>query len=210
MNIHLDLYPVMRLRDEHKEEAIRQKAMELIVKEGFDGLSMQKLAKAAGVSPATIYIYYKNRQDLLNKLFLGVHETFSAYALKNFDPGLSLKEGLWLQWKNRLKFINAHPVYFQFFEQFRNSPCINHKDVRAAEFKENMKQFVINAVNRGEVARMEPEVFWAIAFGPFYALAKFHLSEKSMMGNTFRITDQKLKSVLAMVLNALAPKTRKR
>ena len=43
----------------------------MIVKEGFDGLSMQKLAKAANVSPATIYLYFKNREDLLNQLYNG-------------------------------------------------------------------------------------------------------------------------------------------
>ncbi|HOZ87501.1 MAG TPA: helix-turn-helix domain-containing protein, partial [Bacteroidia bacterium] len=59
----------MRIRDENKEAAIRKKAIEMIVNEGFDGLSMAKLAKAAGVSPATIYIYYKNREDLLHQLF---------------------------------------------------------------------------------------------------------------------------------------------
>ncbi len=51
----------MRTRDEAKETAIRKKAMALIVQEGFDGLSMHKLARAAGVSVATIYIYYKDR-----------------------------------------------------------------------------------------------------------------------------------------------------
>jgi len=56
MNIHLYFAVPMRSRDPKKEKAIRRKAMEMIVKDGFDGLSMQKLAKAAEVSPATIYI----------------------------------------------------------------------------------------------------------------------------------------------------------
>jgi AcrR family transcriptional regulator len=51
----------MRARDENKEQNICRKAMEMIVQDGLDGLSMQKLAKAAGVSPATIYIYFKDR-----------------------------------------------------------------------------------------------------------------------------------------------------
>src|SRR5207253_10591130 len=124
----------MRTRDENKESAIREKALEMIVSEGFDGLSMQKLAKAAGVSPATIYIYYKNREDLLNSLYNEVNQTFAREALKKFNPELSLEEGLWLQWKNRLKFILEYPTYFKFFEQFRNSPLINHKDIKSAEF----------------------------------------------------------------------------
>jgi AcrR family transcriptional regulator len=197
--------PEMRTRDENKEAAIREKALKMIVKEGFDGFSMQKLARAAGVSPATIYIYYKNREDLLNSLFNEIHKVFIANALENFSPGLSLEKGLWLQWKNRLGFILANPAHFFFLEQFRHSPLINHKDISNSEFKENMKGFCINAIKRGELARMEPEIFWAVAYGPFYSLVKFHLQKKSMMGNDFKITDHKLKQVLKMVLTALKP-----
>lgn len=200
MNVHLYLCRKMRTRDEKKEEAIREKAMEMIVEEGFDGLSMQKLARAAEVSPATIYIYYKNREDLLTNLYNHVQEKFSEVVLRKFNPDLSLEEGLWVQWKNRLKFIMDYPVYFRFQEQFRNSPCINQKNVNKSEFKEAMKQFVMNAIRRGELQKMEPEMFWAMAYGTFYTLVKFHFDEKSMMGNNFRLTDAKLKETLKMVV----------
>lgn len=177
----------------------------MIVKEGFDGLSMQKLAKAAGVSPATIYIYYKNREDLLLCLYNDVQKTFTEVALQKFSPELSLEEGLWLQWKNRLKFISQYPVYYRFFEQFRSSPCINHKDVNKKEFRESMKLFVQNAVKRGELSKMEPEIFWSLAYAPFYMLVKFHLDKKSMMGNSFTLTDAKMKQVLKRVLRSLKP-----
>lgn len=195
----------MRVRDEHKEEAIREKAYDIIVKKGFEGLSMQKLAKAAGVSPATIYIYYKNREDLLHSLFNHAQKEFAFFALRNFDPNVSLEEGLWLQWKNRLAFISENPTIYQFFEMFRNSPLINHKNVSMKEFKENMVLFVKNAIQRGELARMEPEIFWSIAYGSFYSLVKFHLQEKKMMNENFKITDAKMKQTLHMVVKALKP-----
>jgi AcrR family transcriptional regulator len=205
MNIHLHLYPQMRIRDENKEVAIRNKAMEMIVREGFDGLSMQKLAKAAGVSPATIYIYYKNREDLVHQLFNDAQKAFAEAALKNFDPEASLEEGLWRQWKNRLGYILKYPVYFQFFEMYRNTHLINHKSVSMAEFKENMQRFVKNAIQRGELRKMEPEIFWAVAYGSFYSLIKFHLQERKMISENFRLTDAKLKLTLEMVVKALKP-----
>lgn len=195
----------MRVRDENKEIAIREKAIEMIVREGFDGLSMQKLAKAAGVSPATIYIYYKNREDMLHQLFKESQKEFALMALKNFDPEASLKDGLWRQWKNRMGFILKHPTYYQFFEQFRNSNLVNHKSVDMSEFRESMMRFVKNAIRRGELKKMEPEMFWALAYGPFYALIKFHLQEKKMMTETFRLTDAKLRQALDMVIKALQP-----
>jgi TetR/AcrR family transcriptional regulator, multidrug resistance operon repressor len=205
MNIHLYLCPKMRIRDENKEAAIRKKAIEMIVNEGFDGLSMAKLARAAGVSPATIYIYYKNREDLLHQLFNDSQKAFAEYGLRNFDPEATLEEGLWRQWKNRLEFILEHPIYFKFFEQFRNSHLINHKNVNMAEFRESMMLFVKNAIKRGELAKMEPEIFWSVAYGSFYSLIKFHLQEKKMMNASFKITDAKLKQTLKMVVKALKP-----
>jgi AcrR family transcriptional regulator len=177
----------------------------MIVNEGFDGLSMQKLAKAANVSPATIYIYHKNREDLLNSLYNQVNHTFAQVALRKFDPGMSLEEGLWLQWKNRMRFILEYPAYFRFFEQFRNSPLILHKDIKSEHFRENMKRFVSNAIQRGEMAKMEPEIFWSLAYGPFYSLLKFHLQNKSMMNDTYKVTDAKMKLMLKKVVRSLKP-----
>lgn len=195
----------MRIRDENKEAAIRDKAMEMIVKEGFDGLSMQKLAKAAGVSPATIYIYFRNREDMVQQLFKVAQQAFTETVLKNFDPEASLEDGLWRQWKNRLHYIEQYPVYFQFYEQFRNTHLINHKSVDMSAFKESMKRFVKNAIQRGEMAKMEPEIFWSLAYGSFYSLVKFHLQEKKMMSETFKLTDAKLKQTLKMVVKSLKP-----
>ena len=195
----------MRIRDEQKETAIREKAMEMIVAEGFDGLSMQKVAKAACVSPATIYIYFKNREDLLNQLYIDVQEKFSEVALKNFHPEISFKDGLWLQWKNRLEFIEEYPVHYSFYEQFRNSPLVRHGSVSLTDFKENMRLFLKNAMQRGEIKKIDPEVFWSVAYGPFYSLVRFHLNEKSMMGRSFKISNSTLQQTFDMVLKAFKP-----
>lgn len=195
----------MRTRDEHKELAIREHALEIIVKEGFDGLSMHKLAKAAKVSPATIYIYFKNREDLLNSLYRHVHTTFATVALENFDPDLGLEEGLWIQWKNRKLFVETYPHYFQFYEQFRNSPLISHNDIGKDEFRNSMSRFVHNAIKRGEMADMDMELFWCLAYGSFYSLLKFHLHCKQIMDRPYTVTDKKLKRMLSMVMNGLRP-----
>src|SRR5204863_8367451 len=120
-------------------------------------------------------------------------------------PEMTLEEGLWVQWKNRMRFIMQFPVYFKFFEQFRHSPLILHKDVQNTEFKTSMRTFVTNAVKRGQMQRMEPEQFWALAYGPFYSILKFHLQNKSMMNDTYVLTETKLKNLFRMVLQSLRP-----
>ncbi|PSL22411.1 TetR/AcrR family transcriptional regulator [Chitinophaga ginsengisoli] len=195
----------MRVKDENKELIIREKAIEMIVKEGFDGLSMQKLAKEANISASTIYIYFKNREDLLNQLYLSVWEKFERDALTNFSPDMPFEDGLWLQWKNRFRNICQNPLEYQFAEQFRNSPLINHKDIKPSVFRKIMNDFVDNAVKKGELVDLPVDQYWAIAYGPFYTLVKFHFDQRNIAGKAFTLTEQKLKQVFTLVIKSLNP-----
>jgi AcrR family transcriptional regulator len=193
----------MRPKDENKAEAIREKAIQIIVKEGFDGLSMQKLAKAANISASTIYIYFDNREDLLKKLYIETELDFEEDALQNFNPTMSFEEGLWLQWKNRYKNIAKNPTRFYFFEQFRNSPLIKHKDIKQSEFRNKMKQFVKNAIDKGEIIQLPNEIFWAVAYGAFYTLIRFHLDASDMTGKSFLLSEKKMRQTFDLVMKSL-------
>src|SRR5262245_19594945 len=107
----------MRVRDINKEQAIRDKAIEMIAQDGLDGFSMQKLAKAAGVSPATLYIYYKDREDLILKISTEITLDSMETSLKGLHPKMSFADGMELQWKNRMAYYLAHPLDIEFVEQ---------------------------------------------------------------------------------------------
>jgi AcrR family transcriptional regulator len=197
----------MRTRDDNKIQAIRQKAVEIIVKQGFDGFSMQKLAKAANVSPATLYIYYKDREDLIMQLWGESFKEMADATLKNFDPAMPFSEGLRVQWMNRAKFCLKNPQQMQFMEQLRHSP-LQEKALdmlTRSGFKDTMQAFVSNAIKRNELVKVQLEVYWSIAFAPMYALVKFHLEGTSIGGKKFTLTDKVMNETLALVIKALRP-----
>lgn len=193
----------MRVRDEAKELAIREQAMAMIVREGFDGLSMQKLAKAAGVSPATIYIYFKDREDLIRQLYYEEMQVMSAETLKGFDPEMHFEEGLRIQWINRVKYCLRQPLRMQFMEQMRHSPFYEkfRAEVRNP-FSEVMGVFVGNAVRRNELVQLPIEIYWSIAYAPLYQLIKFHQSSN---WGKFVLDEKRLDEALQLVLKALKP-----
>jgi TetR/AcrR family transcriptional repressor of multidrug resistance operon len=195
----------MRKRDINKEITIHRKAVEMVVSMGFDGFSMKKLAKAANISVSTIYIYFKNKEDLINRLFIEIEQKFEEDALKKFDPGMSFESGLWLQWKNRYKNIVKDPLSFYFFEQFRNSPLIKHKDIKQNVFRKKMNEFVKNAISKKEVVDLPIDIFWAIAYGAFYTLIKFHLDKATMAGKPFLLNEHKMKQAFDHVIKSLKP-----
>ncbi|MEM9160103.1 MAG: TetR/AcrR family transcriptional regulator, partial [Verrucomicrobiota bacterium] len=58
----------MKVSKGKKEETRRrliETAVEMIVEEGYQKATMKKIAKAAGVGPATIYKYFPSKEKLL-------------------------------------------------------------------------------------------------------------------------------------------------
>jgi AcrR family transcriptional regulator len=179
----------------------------MIVREGFDGLSMQKLARAAGVSPATIYIYFEDREDLIVRLYAEEMDKMARATLEDFDPGMPFDRGLKLQWVNRARYFLKHPAQMHFLEQIKFSPLYD-RATKATDgaFVETMRAFVANAIRRGELIRIPVEVYWSIAFAPLYNLVKYHMHRRGLPGTgRFTLDEKTLACTLALVLKALTP-----
>ncbi len=205
MNIHLSLY-FMRTRDENKIRSIHKHALALFGKEGFDGFSIQKLAKAAGVSPATIYIYFKDKEDLILRIWLEAADDMATETLKNFKPTMSFSEGLKVQWKNRLNYCLKNPDQMKMWEQIRHSP-LNDKALKLMNptLREVMGDFVHRSIKKKELVKVPLEVYWSVAFAPLYTLANFHLAGQSVGGKKFSLTNKLINDTLKLVIKALTP-----
>ncbi len=69
---------------------IMDKALELIVTEGYDGFTMRKLASRLKVTPKTIYNYFQNQDEIylriLTKGFEQLYEHYEKAAKPHQDP----------------------------------------------------------------------------------------------------------------------------
>ncbi|MBO9150845.1 TetR/AcrR family transcriptional regulator [Chitinophaga sp. GCM10012297] len=196
----------MRTRDENKICLLHQKAIEMIVQEGLDGFGVNKLAKAAGVSPATIYIYFKDREDLIVQVSLHVSDRMLKESLEGFDPEMSFEEGLRKQWQNRARYFLKNPMDVEFVEKMRYSHLYDKMAVHLyTTFKEVMSKFYQNAVARKQLIPLPFEVYWAVAFAPLYQLIKFHTQEKSFGHKKYTFTEDTMEQTLQLVLKALRP-----
>ena len=208
MNIHLFLQKSveMRTRDLDKVQLVKEKAMELVVDDGLEKFSVNKLAKACNISVATLYIYYKDKEDLILQVALEEGRRMTEMTMKNFDPEMRFEEGLRLQWKNRAKYMLEHPSAMLFFEQLRSSSY--HEKIMKSyigAFKENMGKFLQNAIDRGEINKMQPEVYWAMAYGPLYTLLRFHHEGTSFGGRKFVLNKTLISQTFDLVIKALKP-----
>jgi AcrR family transcriptional regulator len=70
--------------DSAKRRQILEGARRVFLSQGFDGASMGEIAKAAGVSKGTLYVYFDNKEALFSELIRAVR-TDQAERLFVFD-----------------------------------------------------------------------------------------------------------------------------
>ncbi|MCB0209130.1 MAG: TetR/AcrR family transcriptional regulator [Anaerolineae bacterium] len=165
----------MRHKDDSKRDAITNAAIELITTNGFADTSMSKIAKAAKVSPATIYVYFENKEDMLNKLYLMVKRELSEVMLIGYDDSLSVEAAFRLVWENACRYMLAQPIRFAFSEQFANSPLVNRV---SREEGSGYYQSVYTLFERGKREGIFKDIPFDVSTAFFYAplmlLVKHH------------------------------------
>ena len=114
----------MRRKDDEKEQRIRHAVIKLMLQEGFNGTSIAKIARLAGVSPATVYIYYENKEEMLQDIYLEYSEEVFDYLLKGIDRNMSSAQMIETLIRRYYRYMTLHPEAFCFVEQFANCPSI--------------------------------------------------------------------------------------
>lgn len=165
----------MRPKNLEKEEAIRSIALQIIAEEGLENLSMQKLAKAANVSPRTIYIKYENKEDLLVKLF--IEEVLGAYekaVLEGFRGNMGFAEGVKKIWMNTFRYLKERRHAFALLQYGKSSPLLNkafqQANIAQGQFFSPIHHFLRHHVEAGLITDFPHDVYRALIFSPLLDL----------------------------------------
>ncbi len=115
----------MRPKDDKKIVAIYAATLHLNEQLGFTGMTMAKIAKEAGIATGTLYIYFKNKGELINSLYLHLKRQKANDVMQNlsFDqPFKSLFNELFVK---MMENTIADFRVSAFLEQYFRSPYID-------------------------------------------------------------------------------------
>lgn len=173
----------MRVKDFSKIDIVFKATLRLIRTQGIAGITMSKIAKESALATGTLYIYFKNKEELINALYQKIERAASARFLAGHDPKLTFKACLKTVWINYLK----HRIEFHdesiFMEQYYYSPYITIAQKQVAE---EMKQPVYGIINRGKEegiinANIETEMLFSAMIGFIRELADEHVESRYIM-----------------------------
>jgi len=136
----------MRSRDYGKIDLIYTATLKLIEKDGIAGLTMAKIAKESMLATGTIYIYFKNKEDLINELYRKLERESVSRFLKGYSQDMGFRDSLKLVWMNYLNHRIDYHSESIFLEQYYRSPYItdSHKSIA-----ESMKTPVYAIIQKG-------------------------------------------------------------
>jgi AcrR family transcriptional regulator len=108
-----------------KRTALLKATLTLVNNGGIQGASMAKIAKIAAVSPATIYLFFQSKQDLVSQLYLMVKSSFAEAALSEYNPQESVEVRFKKIWFNMAHYKLTHQEESSFLSQCDNTPMID-------------------------------------------------------------------------------------
>ncbi|WP_299364057.1 TetR/AcrR family transcriptional regulator [Winogradskyella sp.] len=114
----------MRTKDENKLFAIFDATVSLTAKVGIAGLKMSLIAKEADIAAGTIYLYYKNKQDLLNAVYANL-KSEGIFSVIGRIEHLPIQVQLFRLWEVAFEYHVANNNKSIFIEQFELSPMIS-------------------------------------------------------------------------------------
>ena len=159
-----------------KRARIFKATIKLITENGLHATPMAKIAKEANVAAGTIYIHFRNKEDLINQLYLELKGQSVAALTRGLSPSLAVKDGVQLVWNNGLVDRLKEPIRFRFLQQYTHSPYIEN-----VTREEGLKLFhsIIGLWHRGKddkiIRNIDDLIIYAMLFSPLDALAKQHL-----------------------------------
>jgi AcrR family transcriptional regulator len=165
-------------RREREKESLRQEildaARELFAEQGYESVTMRKIAEKIEYSPTTIYLYFSDKDELLFSL---CQETFSKLvkyiehieAQGSSDPVEKVKLGLRAYVDFGLKHPNHYKVTFMQSMRPRGGDLHEDKESMGHRAFEQLASLVDRCVKEGRFAQEDAKLIsgslWASAHG---------------------------------------------
>ena len=143
-----------RARVEAKESSILDAAEETFARVGFDGAKVSEIARAASVAEGTVYLYYKNKQDLLAGVVGRFWTQLTLGAEAAIEPDATTREQL-----EQLGGYHLNSILEQFEVvslTYRARPQQEQDLDQVREYVRVFDRIMQRGVDRGELAKGTP------------------------------------------------------
>jgi AcrR family transcriptional regulator len=149
---------------EFRIHTIQDAAMRVIARRGMSAATMQEIADEAGVAKGTIYLYFRDRDELVEKTFESSMAELHARVEAALEKEGTFEEKLRAVLAAQITFFQANREFFRLYMSLRY-PEGNAQQQRRQKRHcqpqyrsrvERISGVLQEAMDRGEIRRMDP------------------------------------------------------
>ena len=178
----------------HREK-IASAASVLFMDKGIAATSMDDIAKAAGYSKATLYVYFENKEEIVGILVLDSMKKLYHYIVSALEQQETTKEQYNFICRGLVQYQEEFPFYFKMVLDKINIDFENHDYLPeeketyqiGEEINEKIKEFLISGMDKGDLRdnlKIKPTIlnFWGMLSGLIQLAANKEEYIKKTMG----------------------------
>lgn len=119
----------MRKKDMDKVAAVKKAVYDITINEGYQNLSMSKIAKKAGVSQATIYLTYASKEEMLTSMYVEARDILDSQTKVDTSPDVDVEAELKRMFTHYVETLLSHPDQAFFMDAVNNTPELIEQNV---------------------------------------------------------------------------------
>ena len=145
-------------RSVHRE-SIASAASRLFAEKGVSAASMDDIAKAAGYSKATVYVYFENKEEIISVLVLDSMKKLCSCIAAALENPMSTREKYDLICKELVRYQEEYPFYFKMTLETINihveDPTCFPEEKESVqvgeEINEMIRAFLLSGMEKGDL-----------------------------------------------------------
>lgn len=183
-----------------KQTKLLDAANKLLAEKGYHGFSMKELAQTAQIAAGTIYLYFKNKQDLIQSLHQRNLRTLAQCMFDGLDETMPIYDQFSCIWKNFWKYSLEHPEAILAKDQFDHLPEILQasEEALAKELFQKVGEVLHKGVQQGVFQNLPIDILATLSIEPCANLARKHII------GSINIQDESLEQLILACWNAIA------
>jgi AcrR family transcriptional regulator len=149
---------------EYRIQSIQEATMRVIARKGMAAATMQEIAEEAGVAKGTIYLYFRDRDELVEKTFESAMCQLREQIDEVLDRDTPFEQKIRAVMAAQLAFFANNREFFRLYLSLRTAdgsparqrrqkrPCHPHYRERVQKFADVLQR----SMERGEIREVDP------------------------------------------------------
>jgi len=146
--------------EEFRIQTIRDAAMRVIAKSSLSEATMQQIADEAGVAKGTLYLYFQNKEELIEKTAEFSFASLHARLDEALQSEGSFREQFALIVETKIQFFHENQDFFRVYMSIRFPDGVPQRSActkpRYSDFLEKMTAFLEKAIQRRKLRSCDP------------------------------------------------------